>query len=151
SGLALLLSTGECIVASIESREFPTQALKLKEPNAFSPDVGWLSYFLRAMFGSTTFYMRMYCGFGRELKVSHETLDTKETQHIFARSGLALLLSTGDGHRLLCGYGQESRVSHTIFNIEGIPTHSGPKWLDSPTFYGRLWLQARVESSPQWF
>ena len=49
SGLALLISRGEFIVASVESREFNTQDLTLKEPNTFLLEVAWFSYFLRAM------------------------------------------------------------------------------------------------------
>ena len=48
--------------------------------------------------GASTFYGWMYCGFDRESRVPHAGSETQGTQRIFARCGLALLLSTGNGH-----------------------------------------------------
>ena len=105
----------DCIVALVESREFPTQVLIPKEPDAFWSEVAWLSYFLWAIvlwlqprvessqckfwyqrnlthsgtkrLGSPTFYGRLYCGFCQESRVP---------RRILSQSGLALLLSIGN-------------------------------------------------------
>ena len=45
SGLAILLSTIDCIVASVENREFPKQIQMSYELDAFWPEAAWLSHF----------------------------------------------------------------------------------------------------------
>ena len=94
NGLALLLSTSDCIMASVESRELPKQILIPKELDSFWPKATWLFYFLHAIviwlqptvesslhifwyrrnstisgpkrLGSPNFYRRLYCGFGQK-------------------------------------------------------------------------------------
>ena len=49
SGLAVLLSTIDCIVASVENREFPKHIQMSYELDAFWPEAAWLSHFLCAI------------------------------------------------------------------------------------------------------
>ncbi|KGN44395.1 hypothetical protein Csa_016306 [Cucumis sativus] len=141
SDLVLLLSTtgyafGEsvCIVALAESREFNTQDLTLKEPDAFFTKVAWLSYFLRAMSRefSTQFHISKESDAflpeaawlsyfiwaiadssesrDREPRVLHIGFNTEGTPSILALLDFALLPST-------CDYYVASTKSR------GFPTH----------------------------
>ncbi|KGN44050.1 hypothetical protein Csa_011881 [Cucumis sativus] len=108
SGLALLISRGEFIVASVESREFNTQDLTLKEPNTFLLEVAWSpTHSGLKRLGSLTFYLRFLCCFGQESRVLHTVSHIERIQCILAQSDLALLLSKGD-----YGFRRELRVPH---------------------------------------
>ena len=69
SGLAVLLSTGDCNVASTKSREFPMQFLYRRNLMNFGPK----------RLGSTIFYGGLYWGFYRKSRVPHKSFDTEGT------------------------------------------------------------------------
>ena len=161
-GLTLLLSASDCIVASVDSREFPKEIQISKELDAFWPKAAWLSYFLWVIvlwlqlriessqrkfihrrnlthsgpkqLGSPTFCEWLYCGFSWESRVPKGHSDTEGTWRIMVRSSLALLLSTIDW--IVASV--ENREFQSKFRYRRNLTHFGPKRLGSPTFYVRL-------------